>query len=134
MKPTDNMTEEEVREEKEKCLAEMVVMTGQVTMWRESLVQNARERAPKEGYEGWDFLMDDLGSEIDTYVWPYASRFYQCGYMTREEVWGWLSTVEAQKETMRQELEELAKEGRRIEREKSSLKYRLKRKLLQWLA
>lgn len=134
MKPTDNMTDEEIREEREKCLAEMVVMANQVKTWRESLVRNARERAPREGYEGWDFLMEDLQLEIDTYVWPYASRFYQCGYMERGEVWSWLSELENQKEIMRQDFEDLAEEGREIEREKNSLKYRLKRRLLKWLA
>ena len=134
MKPTDNMTEEEIHKEREKCLAEMVIMTKQVTTWRESLVRNARERAPREGYEGWDFLMEDLQQEIDTFVWPYASRFYQCGYMERSEVWSWLSELEKQKEVMRQDFEDLAEEGRKIEREKNSLKYRLKRRLLRWLA
>ena len=134
MKPTDNMTDKEIREEREKCLAEMVIMTNQVTMWRESLINNARERAPREGYEGWDFLMEDLQHEIDTFVWPYASRFYQCGYMEQSEVWGWLSELGNHKEIMRQDLEDLAEEGREIERKKNSLKYRLKRRLLKWLA
>lgn len=134
MKPTDGMTDEQIREEREKCLAEMVIMTDQVTMWRKSHVNNAIERAPKEGYEGWDFLIEDLGLEVDTYIWPYASRFYQCGYMTKGEVWSWLAVVEDQKEVMRRELEELAEEGRKIKLRKSSLKHRLKRRLLRWLA
>jgi len=134
MKPTDNMTSEEVQEEREKCLAEMVVMTNQVITWRKSLVRNAKERAPKEGYEGWDFLMEDLQEGIDTYVWPYASRFYQCGYMEQGEVWAWLRKLEEQKDIMKQEFDDLAEEGKRIEREKNSLKYRIKRRLLQWLA
>jgi hypothetical protein len=134
MKPTDNMTDEQTHEEREKCLVELVVMSNQVKMWRKSHVQNARDRAPKEGYEGWDFLLEDLQEEISTNVWPYASRFYQCGYMPQKEVWDWLATIENQVLVMKQELKDLAEEGRRIEREKSSLKYRLKRRLLKWLA
>lgn len=134
MKPTDTMTDEQIRQEREKCLKEMVVMTNQVTGWRESHVQNAKDRAPKEGYEGWDFLLEDLQDEINTNVWPYASRFYQCGFMPQKEVWDWLAGLENQVLVMKQELEDLAEEGRRVEREKKSLKYRLKRRLLRWLA
>lgn len=134
MKPTDNMTEEEIREEREKCLKEMVVMANMVKTWRESLVRNARRSAPKEGYDGWEFLVEELSDEILTHIEPYASRFYQCGYMTRDEIWSWLARVEEEKARLTEDLEILAEEGREIEREKNSLKYRLKRRLLKWLA
>jgi hypothetical protein len=133
-KPTDNMTEEEIRYEKEKCLVALAEMHNQVRAWKDSLINNARERAPKEGYEGWDFLVGDLQQEIDTFIWPYASRFYQCGYMEQGEVWAYLRTIEEQLVVLKQEVEDLAEEGRRIEREKNSLKYRIKRRLLRWLA
>lgn len=133
-KPSDNMTPEDIAHEKEKCLISLAEMHNQARAWRKSLINNARERAPKEGYDGWEFLMEDLRHEIDTYIWPYASRFYQCGYMEQNEVWAYLRTIEEQVEKLGQDIEELAEEGRRIEKERNSLKYRLKRRLLRWLA
>jgi hypothetical protein len=133
-KPADDMSEEDIQHEKEKCLLALAEMHNQVKAWRESLVRNARERAPKEGYEGWDFLAEELQDSINTHVWPYASRFYQCGYMDQTEVWSYLGRIEEQAEELRKDLEDLAEEGRRIEKERNSLKARIKRKLQQWLA
>ena len=133
-KPSDDMTEEDIRSEREKCLIALAEMHNQARAWKESLLRNARERAPREGYEGWDFLIEDLRHEIDTFIWPYASRFYQCGYMEQSEVWAYLRTIEEQLDELGQDLEDLAEEGRKIERERNSLKYRIKRRLLEWLA
>lgn len=133
-KPADGMTEEDIRHEREKCLISLAEMRNQARMWRESLVRNARGRAPKEGYEGWDFLMEDLKDCINTHIWPYASRFYQCGYMEQGEVWSYLGKIEEETERMREDLEDLAEEGRKVKKERNSLKFRIKRRLQQWLA
>jgi hypothetical protein len=129
MKPSDYMTDEDIRHEKEKCLKDMVVMAGMAENWRKSYIRQARRDAPKDGYDGWEYMVLELSDEIETH----AERFYKCGYMTKDEVWGWLAVVEEQEEILRHELEELAEEGRKLEREKHSLKARIKRKLIGWL-
>ena len=133
MKPTDYMTDEQIRHEKEKCLKDMVVMANMAENWRKSYIRTARRDAPKEGYDGWEYMVRELSEEIDTHITPYAERFYKCGYMTKQEVWGWLDIVEQQEEILRKELAELAEEGRRIEKEKHSIIAKFKRKLIRWL-
>lgn len=137
MMPTDRMTSEEIEIERQKCLKELVVMANQVHQWKDSYVNMVLDQGEKEGYSGWDFLVDDLSLEILTHVEPYAERFYKCGFLTRAEVWSWLESLEGIKAELREDLDRIAKEAaqrekRRLKKEKSVV-CRLKRRLRRWL-
>lgn len=65
--------EEEVRKELE-------TLHGMVLNWKKDYLG----WAPPDG--GGEFLVRELAEEIETHVYPYVRRMYECDYLTRSEV------------------------------------------------
>ena len=58
---------------------EVDALQAMVVNWKKSYLELAS--AGKE----WDFLADELLEEIDTHVYPYAKRLYECNYLNDSE-------------------------------------------------
>ncbi|MDA2916999.1 hypothetical protein MYX64_09205 [Nitrospinae bacterium AH_259_B05_G02_I21] len=54
---------------------ELETLKGMVLNWKKSYVNSAAEGG------GGDFLAQDLSEEIDTIVYPYVCRMYECNYI-----------------------------------------------------
>ncbi len=54
---------------------ELETLKGMVLNWKKSYVNSAADGG------GGDFLAQDLSEEIDTIVYPYVRRMYECGYI-----------------------------------------------------
>ncbi len=58
---------------------EVAALQAMVVNWKKSYLELAN--AGKE----WGFLADELLEEIDTHVYPYAKRLYECNYLNDSE-------------------------------------------------
>ncbi len=54
---------------------ELETLKGMVLNWKKSYLNSAAEGG------GGDFLAKDLSEEIDTIVYPYVRRMYECDYI-----------------------------------------------------
>jgi hypothetical protein len=85
--------EEEVRKELE-------VLKGMVLTWKE----NYLGWAPPEG--GGEFLIQEFFEEIETHVYPYVRRMYECDYLSQAEVKEFMNFCYNQVEDLRHSLRE----------------------------
>ena len=80
---------------------EVAALQAMVCSWKNSYVAMA------EPGEEWDFLVEDLLGEIDTHVYPYARRLYECNYLNDAEARSLLDFCYEQAEDLRKLLEQV---------------------------
>jgi len=83
--------EENIRQEIEK-------LKGMVVAWRDSY----EAAGPADGSA--DFLLHDFIEEIDTHVYPYARRLWECDYVSKAEAGELLNFCYRQVEELRTHL------------------------------
>ncbi len=59
---------------------ELETLKGMVLNWKKDYLG----WAPPDG--GGEFLAQDLAEEIETHIYPYIRRMYECNYLTQSEV------------------------------------------------
>lgn len=83
---------------------ELETLKGMVLNWKRSYLG----WAPPEG--GAEFLPRELLEEIETHVYPYVRRMYECNYLSRSEVRAFLEECNEQVDDLRRALEEMEAE------------------------
>ena len=77
---------------------ELEELKGMVLNWKKSYL----ESAPSDG--GGEFLVQDFLEEIETHVYPYAKRLYECNYLSQSEAEEFLDFCYGQVEDLRESL------------------------------
>ncbi len=85
--------EEEVRKELE-------TLRGMVLAWKKSYLGEA----PADG--GGEFLAGEFLEEIETHVYPYVKRLYECNYLSQSEMREFLDFCYKEVEDLRRALAE----------------------------
>jgi len=83
--------EEDVRKELE-------ALRGMVLVWKKSYLEGA---SPDGGSE---YLAQEFLEEIETQVYPYTRRMYECNYLSQAEVEEFMAFCYAQFEDLRDSL------------------------------
>lgn len=83
---------------KENVREELETLKGMVLTWKKSYLG----WAPPDG--GGEFLAKDFQEEIDTHVYPYVRRLYECDYLTSSEAKEFLDFCYGQVEDLRDPL------------------------------
>jgi hypothetical protein len=83
----------------EKVQKELKTLRGMVLNWKESHLRCA----PSQGGE---FLVKDFLEEIETHVYPYVRRMYECDYLTQSEAKEFLDFCYDQVDNLRDSLME----------------------------
>jgi phage/plasmid-associated DNA primase len=74
---------------------ELETLKGMVLTWKRSYL----EWASSDG--GSEFLVHEFLDEIETHVYPYTKRLYECEYLSQAEVDGFLDFCYQQVEELR---------------------------------
>lgn len=82
----------------EEVQKELEALRGMVLTWKKSYL----ELAPVEG--GGEYLALDFLEEIETHVYPYARRLYECNYLTLSEMEQFLDFCYGEVESLRETL------------------------------
>ncbi len=69
---------------------ELQSLKGMVLAWKQSYLQAAMPDGD------WEFLMHEFIEELDTHVYPYTKRLYECNYLSQEEATEFLDFCYAQ--------------------------------------
>lgn len=86
--------EEEVRKE-------LATLKGMVLNWKKDYLG----WAPPDG--GGEFLARELAEEIDTHVYPYVRRMYECNYLSSADVKEFLDGCYGEVDDLRNVLREM---------------------------
>ncbi len=79
---------------------EVAALQAMVLSWKKSYVEQA-----KTGEE-WEFLVEEFLEEIDTHVYPYARRLFECNYLNDSEAKSLLDFCYGQAEDLRKLLKQ----------------------------
>lgn len=79
---------------------ELEVLKGMVLTWKKDYLG----WAPSEG--GGEFLAKEFMEEIETHVYPYVRRLYECKYLSGAEAKEFLDSCYGQAEDLRASLQE----------------------------
>jgi len=88
---------------------ELEILQGMVLNWK----RNYLGWAPSDG--GGEFLARELSEEIETHVYPYIRRMYECNYLTQSEVNEFLEGCYSQVEDLHNTLVEMGAKQRNAE-------------------
>ncbi|MCI0484957.1 MAG: hypothetical protein L0Y78_10290 [candidate division NC10 bacterium] len=88
---------------------EVETLKGMVLRWKRDYL----ESAPSDG--GGEFLAQDFLEEIDSYVYPYVRRIYECNHLSGSEAKEFLDFCYDQVEELRNSLREA--EGKELHME-----------------
>jgi hypothetical protein len=77
---------------------ELETLKGMVLSWKKSYLEGA-----PSGGEG-EYLVIEFLDEIETHVYPYTRRLYECNYLSQAEATEFLDFCYAQVEDLRQSL------------------------------
>ncbi len=80
---------------------ELETLKGMVRNWKKDYL----DWAPPDG--GGEFLARELAEEIETHVYPYIRRMFECNYLTQSEVDEFLEECFGQVRELRNTLLEL---------------------------
>ncbi len=89
-----NLSPEEISREREKCLNEMKAVRTMAENWKKNYLTSAvypghDAHFPADEFMNpggdWGFLVKELWTECDEYIYPYVSRFKTCGYISAGE-------------------------------------------------
>lgn len=83
---------------------ELETLRGMVQNWRDALLDVAHRGG------GYGFLADELREDIESHVFPYVRRMFECAYLSAPEVRAFLEECEMVVEELRRVLTET--EGR----------------------
>lgn len=70
---------------------ELQSIKGMVLAWKQSYLAEA----PPPGEDG-EYLLLDFQQEIETHVYPYAMRLYECNYLSSSETREFLEFCQSQ--------------------------------------
>jgi hypothetical protein len=80
---------------------ELETLKGMVLNWK----QDYLGWAPPDG--GWEYLPRELLEEIETHVYPYIRRMYECDYLNPSEIREFMESCYTQVEDLRNTLGEM---------------------------